>query len=189
VASIIPHPSAENAEAWNKAHDRLVQFLGTFALGDHAHISRLTLEVLDQAREIQRREPSLNPTTVTMQRAQQRLSEWMAKNLNEEGEAPSKIIANGYIALLLSRFYQTAPTAFLEYPVREDLRGALRQTLLTAGPDLNISSMTPRHLDYGPMLDLARQTWHRWDGKTFFIAVAFWSGVYTILYYCFSEVF
>jgi len=178
----------ENAEAWNKAHDRLVQFLNTFALGDHAHVSRLALDFLDQAREIHRLDPSRNPTTVTMEQAQKQLSAWLAKNLEEEGEAPSKILANGYIALLLSRFYRTAPQAFLESPLREDLRGSMRQTLLIAGPDLNVSSMTPRHLDYGPMLDLARQTWHRWDGKAISVAVAFWSGVYTILYFWLLEV-
>ena len=56
------------------------------------------------------------------------------------------------------------------------------------GPDLNVSSMTPRHLDYGPMLDFARQTWHRWDAKEFFIALAFWAGVYTVFYWWLSEV-
>ncbi len=179
------HP--DEREPWNEAHDRLVQFLNTFALRDHAHISRLALELLDQAREIHRLDPTRDPTTVTMEQAQKRLASWLATNLGEEGEAPSKILANGYIALLLSRFYRTAPTAFLEIPLREDLRGSMRQTLLTAGPDLNISSMTPRHLDFGPMLDLARQTWHRWDAKAFAVALLFWGAVYTILYLWLAE--
>jgi hypothetical protein len=183
----LPVPTPENAAAWNRAHDRLVQFLNTFALGDHSHVSRLSLEFLDEAREIHRLDPSRDPTTVTMEQAQKRLAAWLAKNLGEEGQAPSKILANGYIALLLSRFYCTAPKAFLEFPLRDDLRGSMRQTLLMAGPDLNVSSMTPRHLDYGPMLDLARQTWHRWDGKSFTVAVLFWAGVYAIVYFMFVE--
>jgi hypothetical protein len=171
-----------NPEAWNKAYDRLIHFLNTFALGDHAQVSRLALELMDRSRELHRQDPSRDPTTVTMEQAQKLLTEWLAKTLHEEGEAPAKVLANGYIALLLSRLYQTAPQSFLEFPLPEDLRHSMRQTLLVTGPDLNVSSMTPRHLDYGPMLDLARQTWHRWDAKAMFIALVFWAAVYTILF-------
>jgi hypothetical protein len=182
--SELPPPStaAGQTEAWNRAHDRLVDFLHTFALGDHARVSRLALEFLDQAREIHRRDPARDPVTVTMEHTQQSLADWLAKNLREEGESPSRILATGYLALLLSRFYNSAPGAFLEYPLPEVLRESMQRTLVVAGPDLNVSSMTPRHLDYGPMLDLARQTWHRWDAKAFILALAFWASVYTLLY-------
>jgi hypothetical protein len=174
--------SPENLDAWNRAHDRLTNFLRTFALGDHAHTSRLALELLDQAREIHRRDPTLDPTTLTMERAQKLLGEWFAKNLHEENESPAKVMTTGYIALLLSRMYRLAPTSFLEFALSDEMRQSMQRTLLTTGPDLNVSSMTPRHLDYGPMLGLARQTWHRWDAKTFFIALVFWALVYAALY-------
>jgi hypothetical protein len=177
----------ENADAWNRAYDRLMNFLNTFALGDHAHVSRLALEFLDRARKIQAQDPSRDPTRVTMELTQRELAGWLAKNLEEEGQAPAKILATGYIALLLSGLYRAAPTAFLEYPLPDDLRRSMHQTLLITGPDLNVSSMTPRHLDYGPMLDIARQTWHRFDARTFLIAITFWSGVYTILYLWLAE--
>jgi hypothetical protein len=169
-------------ETWNRAHDRLVRFLNTFALSDHPHVSRLALELLDRARAAHREDPSRDPTTLTMEQAQSLLAEWLAKNLQEEHESPAKIMTTGYIALLLSRLYQVAPDSFLEFPLPEEVRKSMQQTLVTTGPDLNVSSMTPRHLDYGPMLDFARQTWHRWDARTFFIALLFWAGIYVILY-------
>jgi hypothetical protein len=176
------NPPPENLDAWNRAHDRLTNFLHTFALGDHAHTSRLALELLDRAREIHRQQPTLDPTTITMDQAQKLLGEWFAKNLNEEGESPTKVMTTGCIALLLSRMYRLAPTSFLEFPLTDEMRQSMQQTLLTTGPDLNVSSMTPRHLDYGPMLGLARQTWHRWDAKTFIVAVLFWAVIYAVLY-------
>jgi hypothetical protein len=182
-----PFAAPENTEAWNKAHDRLVHFLNTFALRDHVHVSRLTLDILEQAREIHRADPSRDPTTITLRHAQKLLAEWLAKNLDEEEEAPSRIMATGYVALLLSRLYRAAPRSFLAFPLPEGTRDSLQRTLIVAGPDLNISSMTPRHLDYGPMLDLARQTWHRWDGRAFTLALAFWTGVYFIFYWWLSE--
>lgn len=175
--------STGDAAAWNRAHDRLIHYLNTFTLGDHVHVSRLALELLDQARAIHRQDASRDPVTITMEQVQKLLTEWLAKNLQEEHESPAKIMTSGYVALLLSRLYETAPASFLKSPLPDDVRKSMQQTLLTTGPDLNVSSMTPRHLDYGPMLDLARQTWHRWNAKAFVIAVLFWAGIYTVLYF------
>jgi hypothetical protein len=122
-----------------------------------------------------------------MAQAQKRLADWLAANLGEAHRSPSHVLATGYIALLLSQVYRTAPTSFLANPLPEELRQALRETLLVTGPDLNISSMTPRHLDYGPMLQIARQTWHRWDAKELVIALLFWAGVYTVFYWWLSQ--
>jgi hypothetical protein len=172
----------DKAEAWNKAHDRLHHFLTTFALGDHSHVSRLTLEILDRTRKNPSLDPTRDPTRATMEEAQKLLAEWLGQSLREEDRSPASILANGYIALLLSRIYRTAPDTFLEFPLTDQLRESMRETLLVTGPDFNVSSMTPRHLDYGPMLGLARQTWHRWDAKTFLIALATWSAVYVMVY-------
>jgi hypothetical protein len=185
MSELLPTP-ANDVEAWNRAHDRLVCFLNTFALGDHAHVSRLTLEILTRARELHRADSTRDPVTVTMQHTQKLLADWMAENLHEEGQPPSRIVATGYVALLLSRFYRAAPGLFLQTPLPLDLRDTMQHTLVVTGPDLNVSSMTPRHLDYGPMLDLARQTWHRFDAKAFLLALAFWACVYTGFYFLLS---
>ena len=174
-------------EAWNEAYDRLVNFLHTFALGDHVYVSQLALDLLHQAQDLHRRDSTRDPVTQTMELAQKRLADWLAANLEEQDTAPSHILATGYVALLLSQVYRTAPASFLASPVPEELRQALRETLLVTGPDLNVSSMTPRHLDYGPMLQFARQTWHRWDAKEFGVALLFWAGVYTVFYWWLSQ--
>jgi hypothetical protein len=173
--------------AWNEAHDRLESFLKTFALGDHAYVSRLTLDLIEEAKRKHAADTSRNPTAVTIELAQKRLADWLATNLGQSGLAPSQILSTGYIAILLSRVYRTAPTSLLASPVPEELRHALRETLLVTGPDLNVSSMTPRHLDYGPMLQFARQTWHRWNAKEILIALLFWATVYTVLYWWLSQ--
>lgn len=182
-----PPVSFQDQQAWNEAHERLTHFLNTFALADHIHVSRLTLTLLQEVRELHRANPSLHPTTLTMEQTQKIVSDWLASNLDEKDKARSEILASGYITLLLSRMFRVAPAAFLSSPLPEDLRQSLRQTLLVAGPDLSISSMTPRHFDYGPMLSIARQTWHRFDLKSFLLALLFWSGVYSVLYLCFSN--
>jgi hypothetical protein len=174
--------------AWNQAYDRLQNFLNTFMLSDHSEVSRLALKLLDQSRELHRQDPSRNPTTLVMEQTHKRLTEWLAANLDEQDRSPSQIVSSGGIALLLSRMPETAPGAFFTSPLSEDLRQSMRQALLVTGPDLKISSMTPRHIDYGPMLDLARQTWHRWNSNEVLIAMAFWAGVYFVFYWWLSDV-
>ncbi len=184
----IGSPPLHDQEAWNEAYDRLVNFLQTFALNDHAHVSEKALELYHEAQQAHRQDPTVDPSTRAMEQAQKHLVEWLATNLGAENRAPSHILSTGYIALLLSQVYSTAPGSFLAGPLPEELRQALRETLIVTGPDLNVSSMTPRHLDYGPMLQLARQTWHRWDAKELIIALAFWAGVYTVFYWWLSKI-
>jgi hypothetical protein len=181
--------SDQNQEAWNEAHERVTHFLGSFALGDHAHVARLALKILDQAKQIHRGDASRSPTAVTMDQAHRNLADWLATNLGEQDKARSQILADGCTALLLSRVFKTAPETFLAGPLPEELRQALREILLVAGPDLNISRMTPRHLDYGPMLNIARQTWHRWDVREIFVAILFWAAVYVLFYWWLSNYF
>ena len=188
MESITPPSSARDREAWNEAYDRLMNFLNTFELSDHAQVSELALNLLHQARELHRKDPSREPVTHAMANAQKRLGDWLAASLGEEHRSPSRIMATGYIALLLSQVHRTAPASVLASPLPEELRQALRETLLVTGPDFNISSMTPRHLDYGPMLQFARQTWHRWEVKELAVAILFWAGVYTFFYWWLSPI-
>jgi len=181
------NPEIPSGPAWNDAYDRLVAYLRTFDLGDHAHVSRLALRILQQAQETYRSDSTREPTTLMLNVAQQNIADWLAANLPQADTSPSFVLPSGYIAILLSRAYRTAPDSFLATPLPEELRQALQETLIVTGPDLNVSSMTPRHLDYGPMLQFARQTWHRLDAKEFIIAVAFWAAVYTIFYWWLSQ--
>jgi hypothetical protein len=173
--------------AWNQSHDRLQDFLNAFALGDHAQVSRLTLKLLDQAREQHRQDPSLDPVSLAMAQAQKLTGEWFASNLEMRGQPPSELLASGCVALLLSRVFRTAPETFLTDRLPKNLKESMRQTLLITGPDLKISSMTPRDIDYGPMLDLARRTWHRWNSREVIIALLFWTVVYFVFYWWLSE--
>jgi hypothetical protein len=174
-------------QAWNDAYDRLVAYLRTFELGDHAYVSRLALDILQQAQEAHRADGTQDPTKLTLGLAQKKITEWLATNLAPQETSPSHVLPSGYVALLLSRAYRTAPDSFLATPLPEELRQALRESLLVTGPDLNVSSMTPRRLDYGPMLQFARQTWHRVSAKEFFIAVVFWFAVYIVFYWWLSQ--
>jgi hypothetical protein len=174
-------------QAWNDAYDRLVLYLRTYDLADHAHVARVALDILQKAKEAHQADPSREPTALTLSVAQQKIAEWLAFNLPQADLSRSNLLSAGCIALLLSRAYRNAPGSFLASPVPEEMRQALRESLISTGPDLNVSSMTPRHLDYGPMLQFARQTWHRVDLKELFVALAFWLSVFFLFHWWLSQ--
>ena len=122
-----------------------------------------------------------------MEQAHQLMGGWLASNLEVSDRPDSQIFASGYLALLLSQRLRITPDLFLTTPLPAPLQQALRETLVVAGPDLQVSSMTPRAFDYGPMLVLARQTWHKWDARAILVAIAFWIGVYFIFYWWLSD--
>jgi len=188
VEPIAQPPKLTEREAWNDAYDRLMNFLRAFQLTDHAHVSQTALELFHAAQKAHREDPSRDPATRTMEQAHKHLADWLAVNLGENDRTPSHILSTGYIALLLSQVYRTAPASFLANPLPEELRQALRETLVVAGPDLNVSSMTPRHLDFGPMLQIARQTWHRFNPQELIVALIFWGIVYSVAYWWLSQI-
>ena len=109
-----PSPTLpEEQEAWNEAYRRASDFLETFSLGDRTHAARLALGFVEQAREAKARGATQPPTTLTMELARKSLTDWLATNLDRTGKAPSEILADGSIALLLSRVFRTAPSSFL----------------------------------------------------------------------------
>ena len=182
-----PSSAMDEHATWNKAYDRLQKYLDGFMLSDRLAASRLALRLLDQARELHRQDPSRDPTTLVMEQTQKAMIQWLGANLEATNRSPAEIYSSGCLALFLSRAAQTAPDAFLAASLSDDLRQSIRQTLLVTGPDLNISSMTPRHLDYGPMLDLAKRTWHRLNVRAVLIAMLFWIGVYFVFYWWLSD--
>ncbi len=173
--------------AWNQAHDRLFHFLETFGIEDRSRLFRLVLAILDEARERQRRNPGLEPTAVAAELISGGIAGWLAENLGEAEGGDSEVLRRGYVALLLSPRFRADRSAFLEAGLPPDFRQSLRHALLVTGPDLDVSSMTPRPIDYGPMLGLARETWHRWEKKTVVTALLLWGGIYLVLYEWLSQ--
>jgi len=184
-----PTRSAQTEErlAWNQAHDRTFHFLNAFAIEDRSHLFRMVLDLLKQAREKQRQNPEIDPTSLAIGLTRQEIASWLAANLGESEDSPSEVLRKGYVALLLSPMFRGDSSIFLRSQLPPDFQSSLRHALLVTGPDLDVSSMTPRPLDYGPMLGLARETWHRWDKKTVVTALLLWSGIYLVLYEWLSQ--
>ncbi|MDE1169870.1 MAG: hypothetical protein PW734_01465 [Verrucomicrobium sp.] len=177
-------PSAANQEAWNEAHRRLVDYLDSFAWADARRVAQMALEIGADAQSLHAAEPARDPVSVTMGLAQERVAAWLAAGL---GDASPERHGTACLPLLLSGIPQRQPAAFLAEPPSEAVRQAMQKPLLMVGPDLAISSMTPRHLDYGALRGLASQTWHRWEPREALVAVLLWTTIGILLYHWIPE--
>lgn len=179
----LPQPRSGTREQWNEASRRLETWLETFGIGDEMHALRLRTVILKQAMERHASVPALHPTTVTQQEAVRILENWFREVIGDLGKNPNQALSNGLLAFFLSRGGQHWPEAVGMPGPPAELREAMRKSSLQLGPDLQISTMTPREIDYGPLSSLARETWQQWEWAPILRALAFWAIIYLAGYY------
>ncbi len=180
-------PTTGTLEAWNGAYVRVEDYLRAHRIQNRLHASRLILRILARAAKRHAADPSLDPTALAAEEAEQMMDQWFADVLDERDQPHERIAVDGRVALLLSDGPQKWPYAFLEEAnVPEDFKAAMRASALTAGPDLTVSSMVPRPIDLGPIPEAAGETLERFERmpilRTLFLWLLFAGALGAIFY-------
>ncbi len=180
-------PTTGTMEAWNAAYVRVEDYLRAHRIHNRLHASRLILRILARAAQRHAADPSLDPTALAAEEAEQMMDRWFADVLDERDLPHERIAVDGRVALLLSDGPQKWPYAFLdESNVPEDFKAAMRASALTAGPDLTVSSMVPRPIDLGPIPEAAGETLERFERmpilRTLFLWMLF-AGALGVIFY------
>ena len=63
----------------------------------------------------------------------------------------------------------------------------LSRVSVRTGPDLAISSMTPREMDYGAMETIAKGTWHRFAWTPLLRAAGLWTAIFFVALYAYDR--
>jgi len=98
----------------------------------------------------------------------------------------SRTREDGRVALLLCDASERWPYAILsagELP--PDLVRAMRESMLVAGPNLEINSMVPREIDYGWFPEIAGDTLEQLERHPFLKAIVVWTLLLLILAFLF----
>ena len=180
-------PTTGTMEAWNAAYVRVEDYLRAHRIHNRLHASRLILRILARAAQRHAADPSLDPTALAAEEAEQMMDRWFADVLDERDLPHERIAVDGRVALLLSDGPQKWPYAFLdESNVPEDFKAAMRASALTAGPDLTVSSMVPRPIDLGPIPEAVGETLERFERmpilRTLFLWMLF-AGALGVIFY------
>ena len=151
-------PTWGSPEEWNSAYEKLESYLRAHEVDSHLHRAHLITMIL---RSVSRRWQGKTPTaplaTLVIEETNRLLNEWFTRIMDlPEGTSTNFTAADGRVALFLCDGPLRWPYAFLEpRQIPDDLKTAMRKSLMRAGPELQISNMVPRPIDFGLIPDFA----------------------------------
>lgn len=172
----------DQLEEWNAAVLRLGDYLRAHRVHDRAHLLRLSLELLEAARAEHARQPERSPLEVTMALATDRTEAWFSQLADDSGPPNTQLAARGRAAWFASGLYRNWPSSFLDPSPPPELLEAARSASLEAGPALEYSSLLRKEVDYGPMEDIAHETWEQFSWGHVTRAFVIWVFIFFALY-------
>ena len=102
--------------------------------------------------------------TLAIEEARELVAHWLANLLPARSEEQPFTLAEGFLALYLCDAPMRWPGAFLNpQQAPPDFAETLQARLVKTGPELEISSMVPRPLDFGLLPDLAESAFDTLD--------------------------
>jgi hypothetical protein len=159
---------------WNAACVRLEDFLRAHRIEDRLRHVELVAELLAEARGADA--SGQGATERVMAVADARVERWFV-GLVDGGDSD-----RGRAAYYSTGIYRRWPGAFLCEDVPAEMREAMRSASVQAGPDLEFSSLIRKEVNYGPMEDLARETWATLSWGHVLRAFLIWAVVFVAVY-------
>jgi hypothetical protein len=146
-------------------------------------LGQLVLRVLERAQRRAPAEPNVSATQLAAEEMDRIVTEWFSEVLQSPPtKADNTLSTRGRLALLLADMPGKWQDQFLRPgPWPQEFSSAMRETFLRAGPDFQLSKMTPRPLDLGPIMtltSLGRLPYFRmvlvWTLFALLLVVVFW---------------
>ena len=143
------HPMSGSEAEWNAAFYRLEDYCRALRLVDKVQQSQVILGWLESAAARHALDPSLNPTALAMEEARVAMDHWFEGIFGRR----ERLSVVGLISLLAVDSTEKWPLGFPSGEIPAELKRELRESEVRAGPNLEVSSMTPRPIDVGPLLN------------------------------------
>jgi hypothetical protein len=150
------HLAGRPLEEWNAAYEKVENYFHALRVRNKALLGRLVLRVLERAASRAPAEPERSATQLAAEEMDRIVIEWFAEVLQgPPASADQMLSTRGRLALLLADMPGRWQEQFLRPgPWPKEFISAMRETYLRAGPDFQLSKMTPRPFDLGPITTL-----------------------------------
>lgn len=165
---------------WNDACLRVEDYLRVNGLSSRAQLLSITLDIISQAQQPHSDDASLSPVEIAMRLATERAEAWFARLVGDDSAPHAS--SRGRVAYFAARCGQRWPSAFLSPTPPEAMLAAIRSASIQAGPALEFRSLIRKEIDYGPMEDLARETWDQFSWRHVLRAFLIWVVVFFVAY-------
>lgn len=143
-------------DEWNDAYLKVESYFNALRIRNRPLLGQLCLRVLERAQQRAPRELHRTATQLVAEEMDRIVTEWFAEVLQvPPTNADQMLSTRGRLALLLADMPGKWQDQFLRPgPWPAEFTEAMRETFLRAGPDFQLSKMTPRPLDLGPITTL-----------------------------------
>ncbi len=181
-------PTWGSPEEWNSAYEKLESYLRAHEVDSRFHRAHLITMILRRvSRRWQGQTAPAPLATLAIEETNRLLNEWFTRIMDlPAGADASFTTADGRVALFLCDGPLRWPHAFLEpRQIPDDLKTAMRKSLMKAGPELQISNMVPRPIDLGLFPEIADDTMDALNRMPLIKALIGWLIFLTILTYLF----
>jgi hypothetical protein len=161
-------PEWGSIDEWNQAFEKVEDYLRAHRVNSKLHRARLSRMVLQRVALARQGEALSQPiATLAIREIDGLMREWFRRIL-PPGVGPENALSHtdGRLGLLLCDGAVRWPYSFLEMErLPDEFVQAMRNSLMVAGPELQVSSMVPRPIDIGLLPEIAgdtMQTLARW---------------------------
>ena len=150
------HIAGRPLEEWNAAYARVEAYFYALRVKNKVLLGRLVSHVVRRAIRRAPNETHRSATEIAAEEMDHLVTEWFGQVLQETPTGADHMLSTrGRLALLLADMPEKWQDQFLRPgPWPEEFVAAMRETYFRAGPDFQISQMTPRPLDLGPIATL-----------------------------------
>ncbi|MEY4917650.1 MAG: hypothetical protein RL616_1563 [Verrucomicrobiota bacterium] len=157
---ILPDVSGEIAgrslDEWNAAYVKVENYFHALRIRNKPLLGQMVLRVLERAQRRAPAEPQHSATEIAAEEMDKFVTDWFAEVLQTSPVGSEQTLSTrGRLALLLADMPGKWQDQFLRPgPWPQEFVDAMRESFFRAGPDFQLSKMSPRQLDLGPITTL-----------------------------------
>jgi len=157
---ILPDVSGEIAgrslDEWNAAYVKVENYFHALRIRNKPLLGQMVLRVLERAQRRAPAELKRSATELAAEEMDKLVTGWFAEVLQTSPTGTDQMLSTrGRLALLLADMPGKWQDQFLRPgPWPQEFVAAMRESFFRAGPDFQLSKMTPRPLDLGPITTL-----------------------------------
>ena len=143
-------------DEWNSAYNKVESYFHALNIRNHVLLGHLVLRVLERAKQRAPKELDRTATELAAEEMDHVVTEWFAEVLQEPPSDKDHLLSTrGRLAMMLADLPGKWQDQFLRPgPWPKEFVSAMRETYFRSGPDFQLSKMTPRPLDLGPITTL-----------------------------------
>lgn len=148
--------AGRSLEEWNGAYVKVENYFHALRIRNKPLLGQLVLRVLERAQRRAPTEPARSATELAAEEMDRLVTGWFGEVLQTSATGTDQMLSTrGRLALLLADMPGKWQDQFLRPgPWPPEFVAAMRESFLRAGPDFQLSKMTPRPLDLGPITTL-----------------------------------